>query len=262
MEEKITIRHPQKIGKADIKKIAKEIREKKINWTWEESENFWLITIAPNGKIILPTKETPGHPEMATQLIYPNDPLLQYLFEYFSEEKNNGQKKSSFMIEYGYINIDGYGNGETIEKIFYNPLTFTVYTETIINSLKREYGDINFYSNIDIEKSADVEYLRYVLKVSYVKKQIIDILKKYNIGNDENLEANLEKITKKSKKDFIIELEKEYYDIEKKMFQIIKITTPFELEYVDLFRSLQEKIPNLNVYNFFDQIESYDLNQR
>lgn len=204
MEEK-----PLIINKEFIKPIAKKIVEMGIDFGAPYGPNFWIFTISPNGRIILPTKKTKGHPQMADKLIYPKDPILTMMAEhYYGKDVKDIHSlgKSYFMIFYGYINLDGkyFSDDYLHSTLFYSSLAIDP-SKVYINECDSKVSEIIDTNNPHHCEHKQIELSKYVV---FMKKRIFSLLEKYNL-NENQIEELLQKLGK-TKTEFLDEIEEQY----------------------------------------------------
>lgn len=202
---KIEEKQPLTISYEKMKKIANKIIDRQIDWEYSTSDEYWMITITPSGKIILPTKDTSGHPSMAEKIIYPNDKFLDLLYNYMMDDKNRSNLLMSyFMIQYGYINIDGFSREPRIISCRYNPLALTVHTRALPDSMQK-YCEMQSTIN---EEYSDSETIELSKKVPFFKKKILELLEK-NQFSEKEVEKLIEK-RGQTTKDFLDDISKTY----------------------------------------------------
>lgn len=174
--EKIGVPKSLTFSKSEIDKIALEIQALKFQWEYTPlriDNDYWLITVSPNGEIILPDSETVGHPKLATLKIYPINRVLGLLYDYFCpKDSDNELLMSTFMIYYGYINIDGYINKNEI-KCIYNPEALTLKTIALPNSM-RAYSEMADITSIEYN---DVKGIKLARKVPFFRNEILKLTK-------------------------------------------------------------------------------------
>ena len=212
---KINEQAPLTISCEEMKTIAKKIVDMKLDWFYESGDDYWLITISPSGKIILPNNETAGHPQMAKKLIYPNDKILQLLYKYFENEElnmkttDNDIKMAYFMIMYGYFNIDGYMEYEKSTQCMYNPLALTAHTRALPNSL---LNYCKIITTID-QNYAGLTEMELSKKIPFFRKRILKLLE-VNKLNENEVEQLMAKRSQ-TEKQFLDEINTEYENYRK-----------------------------------------------
>ena len=202
--QKVELSKSLTLSEKKINEIAKRIIKRKINWIYVYDKNFWLITISPDGKIIEPDRATGGHPELADAIIYPNDELLQLLYDYFyPKDPYNEVEKSAFMIFYGYINIDGYIDTREV-TCKYNLKALTNKTRELPNSMSH-YSEMADTSSADYSDEYQIELSD---KVPFFKRKITAKIKeKYP---DADINKEIKRMSKKAKRQLLNDIEDMY----------------------------------------------------
>lgn len=222
-------------------------------YRWENKKKYWISVVKPNGYMILPSKdehEIKGHPDLAEKIIYPEDDILELLFDFFIEEKTS-IKKAIFMIYYGYSSIneevdfeDEFGK----PIIFYNPFAIK---QSILLKLF-ELGEISSSVSLD---SATEENIAFSMKIPFFTRKVTRKLQDNNI---ESLEDLLNKLGLSIDVFFMI-INGEYKNFETRLLKLLELPnlSAITKEKIDLVRMIKHKL-NISPEEIFDYIDAIE----
>ena len=253
--EKVKIQHPMTMDIEEIKSLAQKIRSKNIPFDELEDEfpNYWLVTVSPYGKIIEPTEEDIGHPQLVQSKIYKKDKFFDFIEKNFYPCGGSIHRLRILSVNSGYLDLDGFNSpedGKEQYQLKLNPFALTIQTERIYKDMK-EYATI--YSMADGNECGD-ENMIDALYIGFIKQKLLKSLDEKGLRPNEidKLFSSYQELI-----DYKRSCEQnEYAKIVGKILNIFNVNSFAEIadKKINLFDELQKKF-NCSAVKIWDYLE-------